>query len=123
MLLHKLGGLYLDSDIECLRAGEDMLTGCDVVLQVCLGRFHLPFSAPQARILLVSVLLCTLPFKRWVGGPAGVEHRLASDSLPALAVVRLVGLCGTLSCCHAFKAAMLSCCCCSLPLCVLAPCR
>lgn len=33
MLLDTMGGLYLDSDIQCLREGSSMLDGCDVVLQ------------------------------------------------------------------------------------------
>eukprot|EP00887_Chlorella_sp_A99_P000993 scaffold5.g993.t1 len=32
-VLHKHGGLYLDSDVECWREGSDMLLGADVVVQ------------------------------------------------------------------------------------------
>jgi mannosyltransferase OCH1-like enzyme len=33
-LMHKFGGLYLDTDISCLRPAHDMLEGFDIVLQV-----------------------------------------------------------------------------------------
>lgn len=33
-VLHAYGGVYLDSDIECLRGGEDMLRDYDMVLQL-----------------------------------------------------------------------------------------
>ncbi|EFN58265.1 hypothetical protein CHLNCDRAFT_142222 [Chlorella variabilis] len=32
-ILHRLGGMYLDSDIECWREGSDMLRGFDLVAQ------------------------------------------------------------------------------------------
>ncbi len=34
LILAVHGGVYLDADIECLRNGEDMLAGRDVVLQM-----------------------------------------------------------------------------------------
>ena len=58
LIMHALGGLYLDLDIECWRPGEQWLAGADVVLQVgaclhpCVGGVACgACPAPQAAML------------------------------------------------------------------------
>lgn len=62
-ILHAVGGLYLDLDVECWRGSEAWLSGADVVLQVgprariCRQRWLVPPASPCATHICCALVV------------------------------------------------------------------